>query len=65
MTVRELLDHTTEDVPIDIEDAEENVLASGTASDLDSKYMDYEVGQFIPTMFRYNGVWIAALTIRI
>lgn len=65
MTVKELLDLTTEDVSIDIEDAEGNLLASGTASDLDSKYKDYDIGYFIPTMFRYNGVWIAALTIRI
>lgn len=65
MTVRELLDHIAADTSIDIEDAEGNLLTSGTASDLDNKYADYDVGYFTPTMFRHNGVWIAALTIRI
>lgn len=65
MTVRELLDHAAADISIDIEDAEGNLLTSGTASDLDGKYMDYDVGCFTPTMFRYKSVWVAALTIRI
>ncbi len=56
MTVKEVLDLVPSEAYVYINDAEDNTLHEGQASEIGRKYHDYDVGQLSPTI-RYIKSW--------